>query len=104
MTITETVCRKKGDLRENSLKMTKKNLQLFQKTKAMIDFIIAKYREDYSVLQVGTGDSPSTIPFYEKCGFVRSHIIPNFFTENYNHPIYEDGIQLVDMVYLKRVL
>jgi len=26
------VCRKKGDLRENSLKMTKKNLQLFQKT------------------------------------------------------------------------
>ena len=55
--------------------------------KAMIDFIIAKYREDYSVLQVGTGDSPSTIPFYEKCGFVRSHIIPNFFTENYNHPI-----------------
>ena len=72
--------------------------------KAMIDFIIAKYREDYSVLQVGTGDSPSTIPFYEKCGFVRSHIIPNFFTENYNHPIYEDGIQLVDMVYLKRLL
>lgn len=72
--------------------------------KAMIDFIIAKYREDYSVLQEGTGDSPSTIPFYEKCGFVRSHIIPNFFTENYNHPIYEDGIQLVDMVYLKRVL
>ena len=72
--------------------------------KAMIDFIIAKYREDYSVLQVGTGDSPSTIPFYEKCGFVPSHIIPNFFTENYNHPIYEDGIQLVDMVYLKRVL
>ena len=72
--------------------------------KAMIDFIIAKYREDYSVLQVGTGDSPSTIPFYEKCGFVRSNIIPNFFTENYNHPIYEDGIQLVDMVYLKRVL
>ena len=72
--------------------------------KAMIDFIIAKYREDYSVLQVGTGDSPSTIPFYEKCGFVRSHIIPNFFTENYNHPIYEDGIHLVDMVYLKRVL
>lgn len=72
--------------------------------KAMIDFIITKYREDYSTLQVGTGDSLPTIPFYEKCDFVRSHIIPNFFTENYNHPIYEEGIQLVDMVYLKRVL
>lgn len=72
--------------------------------KAMIHFIITKYREEYSILQVGTGDSLSTIPFYEKCGFVRSHIIPNFFTDNYNHPIYEEGIQLVDMVYLKRVL
>ena len=72
--------------------------------KAMIDFIIAKYRGDYSTLQVGTSDSLSTISFYEKCGFVRSHIVPNFFTENYNHPIYEDGIQLVDMVYLKRGL
>ena len=72
--------------------------------KAMIDFIITKYREEYSILQVGTGDSLSTIPFYEKCGFIRSHIIPNFFTDNYNHPIYEEGIQLVDMVYLKRVL
>lgn len=72
--------------------------------KAIIDFIITKYRKEYSSLQVGTGDSLSTIPFYEKCGFVRSHIIPTFFTDNYNHPIYEDGVQLVDMVYLKRVL
>ena len=72
--------------------------------KVMIDFIIKKYREEYSILQVGTGDSPLTIPFYEKCGFVRSHIILNFFTDNYNHPIYEGGIRLVDMVYLKRVL
>lgn len=70
--------------------------------KAMIDFIITKYREEYSTLQVGTGDSPMTIPFYEKCGFVRSHIVPNFFTDNYDHPIYEGGIQLVDMVYLRR--
>ena len=70
--------------------------------KALIDFIIKKYREQYIVLQVGTGDSPLTIPFYEKCGFVRSHIIPNFFTDNYDHPIYEGGIQLVDMVYLQR--
>ena len=72
--------------------------------KAIIDFIIKKYREEYSILQVGTGDSLLTIPFYEKCGFVHSHIIHNFFTDNYNHPIYERDIQLVDMVYLKRVL
>ena len=72
--------------------------------KSLIDFIVGKYREQYAILQVGTGDSPLTIPFYEKCGFVRSHIIPNFFTDNYDHPIYEDGVQLVDMVYLQRPL
>ena len=44
--------------------------------KAMIDFIIKKYSERYTLLQVGTGDSPLTIPFYEKCGFNRSHSIP----------------------------
>ena len=68
----------------------------------MIDFLANKYEKEYSILQVGTGDSPLTIPFYEKCGFVRSHSIPNFFTDNYNHPIYEGGVQLIDMVYLQR--
>ena len=56
--------------------------------KALIDFL----------------DSPLTVPFYEKCGFVRSHNIPNFFTDNYDHPIYECGVQLIDMVYLQRCL
>ena len=70
--------------------------------KAMIDFVVRTFNGQYSILQVGTGDSPMTIPFYEKCGFVRSHKIPNFFTDNYDHPIYECGIQLVDMVYLRR--
>ena len=72
--------------------------------KALIDFVVKKYKGQYTVLQVGTGDSPLTIPFYEKCGFVRSHSVPNFFTDNYNHPIFECGIQLVDMVYLQRPL
>ena len=70
----------------------------------MISFIAAKYRDRYSVLQVGTGDSPLTVPFYEKCGFVRSHVVPDFFTDNYDHPIYECGVRLKDMVYLRRPL
>lgn len=70
----------------------------------MIDFVVAEYRDLYSVLQVGTGDSPLTIPFYEKCGFVRSHIVKDFFIENYDHPIVEAGIQLIDMVYLRKEL
>ena len=32
--------------------------------KKLIDFIVEKYSGRYAVLQVGTGDSPLTIPFY----------------------------------------
>lgn len=70
--------------------------------KAMVDFLVRTYKEQYTVLQVGTGDSPSTILFYEACGFRRHHLVKNFFTAHYDHPIYEGGVQLVDMVYLQR--
>lgn len=72
--------------------------------KALIDFLVREYAEEYRILQVGTGDSPATVPFYEKCGFVRSHTVPNFFTDHYDHPIFEGGVQLRDMVYLQRPL
>lgn len=72
--------------------------------KALIGFLVKEFSGRYSVLQVGTGDSPLTVPFYEKCGFVRSHIVPGFFTANYDHPIYECGVRLKDMVYLQKTL
>lgn len=72
--------------------------------RVLIEFLSERYRGQYSVLQVGTGDSPLTVPFYERCGFTRSHRVENFFTEHYDHPIYESGLQLVDMVYLRRKL
>ena len=67
----------------------------------MVEFLKARYAGEYSVLLAGTGDSPLTLPFYESCGFTRSHIVKNFFTDHYDHPIFEGGTQLVDMVYLK---
>ena len=70
----------------------------------LIWFVEETYRDRYHMLQVGTGDSPATLPFYEKCGFQRSLVVRNFFTENYDHPIYEGGRQLVDMVYLQKDL
>ena len=72
--------------------------------KALVDFIIQTHAGQYAALQVGTGDSPSTIPFYEACGFRRHHLVKNFFTDHYDHPIYEGGVKLVDMVYLQREL
>ena len=70
--------------------------------RTLIDFIAARYKTTHRILQVGTGDSPSTVPFYEKCGFTRSHIVKNFFTDNYSRPIYDAGVLLKDMVYLRR--
>ena len=51
---------------------------------------------------VGTSDSDLTIPFYEKCGFKRFHIVKNFFLDNYDKEIFENGKQLIDMIYLKK--
>ena len=39
--------------------------------KALVEFLIRTYAGQYVTMQVGTGDSPSTIPFYESCGFRR---------------------------------
>lgn len=70
--------------------------------RAMIDYLSSAYRGSFSILQAGTGDSPLTIPFYEKCGFRRFNIIKNFFVENYDHPVFECGIQLVDMIIMRK--
>ena len=72
--------------------------------KALIDFLFRAYAGQYTILQVGTGDSPMTVPFYEKCGLERSHVLKDFFTDHYDHPIYECGVLLQDMVYLRRPL
>lgn len=66
--------------------------------------IAEKYHGQYKFLQVGTGDSPLTIPFYLKCGFEFSHRVKNFFIDNYDHEIFECGIKLVDMIVLKKIL
>ncbi|MDR2982958.1 MAG: GNAT family N-acetyltransferase [Puniceicoccales bacterium] len=87
-----------------------KNIATYQKYqgrgygRALIGFISDHYRGKYRTMLVGTGDVPSTLSFYEHCGFRPSHRVKNFFVDNYTQPIFEDGIQLVDMVYLKKEL
>lgn len=72
--------------------------------KRMIEYIFDYYKEEIKTILVGTGDSPLTIPFYKICGFEIYHRVKNFFVDNYDKPIFEDGKQLVDMVYLKKNL
>ena len=69
--------------------------------KQLIEFAFSYYGDCERML-VGTGDVPSSLGFYHSCGFTESHRVKNFFTGHYDHPMFEDGKQLVDMVYLKR--
>ncbi len=68
----------------------------------MIACVEKLFCETFHTIQVGTGDSPLTVPFYEACGFRRFRVVENFFTDHYDHPIFEAGVQLKDMIYLKK--
>jgi GNAT superfamily N-acetyltransferase len=69
--------------------------------KALIAYVFNHY-PDCQTMMVGTGDVPCTLNFYRRCGFEESHRVKNFFTDHYDHAIYDDGTQLIDMVYLKK--
>jgi len=69
--------------------------------KAMIKYIIEKYKNISNILLVGTGNNDKTISFYKNCGFEYSHTVKDFFINNYDHNIFENGKQLKDMIYLK---
>ncbi|MDR1583422.1 MAG: GNAT family N-acetyltransferase [Prevotellaceae bacterium] len=54
---------------------------------------------------VGTADCGiKQIRFYEKNRFVKYDTRKNYFTDIYNTPIYENGVQLKDMVMLRRAI
>lgn len=71
--------------------------------RAMIEALAKRYRGSYRVLLAGTGEAPSTLGFYQHCGFTYSHRVKDFFLQ-YDHPIVEEGVQLKDMVYFQRTL
>ena len=84
-----------------------KNIATYEKDqgkgygKNMMKFIIDNYKNQCRTLLVGTGESDKTILFYKSFGFIYSHTVKNFFVDNYNHKMFEEGKQLIDMIYLK---
>ncbi len=56
-------------------------------------------------MEVGTGNSSlDQLAFYEKAGFRRDRTDNGFFLRNYDEPIFENGMQCTDMIYLvKRI-
>lgn len=96
--------------RESDEECELKNIATYEKWNGkgygskLLDHIFSYYKGKYTSMLVGTGDIPWILQFYQKNGFEISHRIQNFFTDNYDHPMYENGVQLVDMVYLSKVL
>ncbi len=70
----------------------------------LIDFVCNKYKTKFKYLILGTGENDKTLSFYKKRGYKKTHRIKNFFIDNYPYSIFEDGKQLIDMVYLKKTL
>lgn len=84
-----------------------KNLATYEKSQGkgygtrMLKYIIEEYKNKCRKLLLGTGDNSKILSFYKKFGFVYSHTVKNFFVDNYDHEMFEDGKQLVDMIYLQ---
>jgi len=74
--------------------------------KALIAAAISSAKElGAENLEVGTGNSSTgQLAFYQKAGFRMQRIAKNYFTLNYNEPIFENGIQCRDMVILSMAL
>mgnify|MGYP000844867609 FL=1 len=70
----------------------------------LINYISDFYKSHFKTMLVGTGEIPWILSYYESCGFEKSHRVKNFFTDNYDHAMFDGDIQLVDMVYLKKDL
>jgi ribosomal protein S18 acetylase RimI-like enzyme len=61
-------------------------------------------RNHYSKMIVGTADSSfENIAFYKKAGFYEAGVKKNFFLQ-YVPPIYENGLQAIDMIMFEKIL
>lgn len=61
--------------------------------------------QGYKTIEVGTGNSSvSQLALYQKCGFRITGIDKDFFLRHYHEEIYENGIQVIDMVRLSQDL
>jgi ribosomal protein S18 acetylase RimI-like enzyme len=68
---------------------------------ALLKWVIDYFRSaGAQQLEVGTGTFGYQLAFYQRHGFRVTSIDRDFFVRNYPEPIFEDGIQLIDMLRL----
>lgn len=52
--------------------------------------------------ELGTSDaSPGPMALYESCGFRTAGVIKNHFTDNYPEPVWDNGVQCIDMIRMR---
>jgi len=68
----------------------------------LVAYALRRCTGRFGRLRVRTGDSPLTVPFYTRVGFVEVGRIPDYFCQHYDHPIYEAGQRLRDAVVLEQ--
>lgn len=62
-------------------------------------------RLGFKTLEIGTGNSSiGQLALYQKCGFRITGIDKDFFIRHYSEEIYENGMQVVDMIRLSQDL
>ncbi|AFH63852.2 GNAT family N-acetyltransferase [Paenibacillus caseinilyticus] len=74
--------------------------------KRLVLHAVARARElGFRTIEVGTGSTGvGQLALYQKCGFRMTGIDRDFFVRHYSEPIYENGMQLFDMVRLSQDL
>ncbi|WP_339254675.1 GNAT family N-acetyltransferase [Paenibacillus sp. FSL P2-0136] len=59
----------------------------------------------FKTLEIGTGNSSiGQLALYQKCGFRITGIDRDFFIRHYSEEIYENGMQVIDMIRLSKDL
>ena len=96
--VGETVCVK---INEKEIEIKNLAVKQTEQNKGYGRLILEWIKEHYKGMKIIVGSSEKGKGFYQKCGFVFTHIIKNFFIDNYNEKIYEDGKQVIDMFMLK---
>jgi len=67
----------------------------------LLQFVLGGLREkNFESVELGTGTFGYQLAFYQRFGFRVDSILKNYFINNYDEPIYEDKIQLKDMLRL----
>lgn len=67
--------------------------------KKLLEFVINEFKlRNVSKLVLGTGTFGHQLAFYQSLGFRAEKVWRNFFVDNYDEPIYENGLQHYDML------